>query len=223
MSTQIQHIENFKTYFCILSRCKWMPLFLFEKENFYDAVYNNGGSESSQSINDGVDNVLGIPGLGGTSFEVKMFGGLIDITTHNGEYYYKIKKPKEIWGNYFTKVSFYHKNGRKIYYHSKVYVHSLPPYNLDNLKLNFVCWSPGGNKVLIYEFLRSKVYELKVIDLKNKISYGVDLEGKENQFINDVVSKFSKFELTWSDLQGLGFVESTFYNDKIFFWKKWLP
>lgn len=157
------------------------------------------------------------------TFEVKILDELINITTSNGKYYYKIKKPKETWGNYYTRVAFYSKRGQKIYYNSKVYAHSLPPYNLSNLKLNFVRWSPDNNKVLIYEYLRPKIYELKVIDLKEKISYGLDLKDKENQFIDDIVDKFSRLELKGEDLKYLGFTESAFHNDKVFFWEKWLP
>lgn len=145
--------------------------------------------------------------------------GLISLENKKGDFSYRTTKPKEVWGNYFCKIAFYEFN-QKIYFNSALYCHALGPYDFNNFKVDFVKWSPRNNEVIIYEYKRNAVYNLKLLKLNTRESLTLTIKTVSNKKINEIIRHFTEHGLSNYDLIKIGFVPSSWINNKLGFFKR---
>jgi hypothetical protein len=139
------------------------------------------------------------------------------LTTLNRQktFYYRLTKPIEVWGNYYTLIAFYDRNNDLIYHRHGCFAHAL---QVDN-SLEFVKWSDTSNEVLFYEYKRGHIsdggmYHYVLIDLTGRNTYRIDLYKYEHRFLDKLQSGFSATE-TIKQIEELGIVKEPCFSDKI--------
>ena len=102
-------------------------------------------------------------------------------------FYYKIKKPVEVWGNYYCEISFFKKNGQLIYHRNDCFAHVLKSDDF----LGFVKWSKTGDIAIFYEFKRGSVpgngiYDYIILLLEEEIAYRLDQLKYEHSYFSQL-------------------------------------
>ena len=121
--------------------------------------------------------------------QFKYIDKVFRLTTINTQknFYYKITKPIDVWGNYHTQIAFFGRDNKIIYHRQDCFAHAL---QIDN-SLEFVKWSDNGDFVLFYEYKRGPVpgdgiYDYVLIDLKEKEVYRLDLYKHNHEFLDSL-------------------------------------
>ena len=140
------------------------------------------------------------------------------LTTVNRQhtFYYKIKKPFEVWGNYQTQIAFYDKQNSLIYHRQGCFAHVMPHKNYTE----FVKWSKTGNLVLFYEYRRgpshgSDICDYLIIHLEKKVVFRVDLYEQDYSFFDKLDDDLFDDELIIEELQRLSITAEECYIDPI--------
>jgi len=141
-----------------------------------------------------------------------------NLTTVNKQrsFYYRITKPKDIWGNFHADISFYDKNNNIIYHRKDCFAHFLKSDNF----LGFVKWSKTGDIAFFYEFRPGPVpgdgiYHFLILLLEEKVIYRLDTYKHEYSYFEKLQDCEFENAQIMEQLLALGITGEECYTDKI--------
>ncbi len=131
-------------------------------------------------------------------------------------YYYRITKPIEVWGNYFTKISFYDSNNKIVYHRQDCYAHLLSSDNF----FGFVKWSKDGNIAFFYEYKAGPVpgdgiYHYIVLLLEENIVYRINISEFEHSYFDNLLDNEFGNTQVMKQLLALNITGEECFTDKI--------